>query len=68
LDSYVGGELKKGQTPKKIFNHLVGKKYDKLSVQGKRQVGGIGGEREAGGIQVSPVAVVGDAGRASDTR
>ena len=37
----MGGELKKGQTPKKIFNHLVGNKYDKLSVQGKRQVVGL---------------------------
>ena len=41
LDVYVGGELMKGQTPKKIFNHLVGKQYDKLSVQRKRQVVGL---------------------------
>ena len=41
LDVYIGGELKKGQTPKKIFNDLVGKKYDKLSVEGKRQVIGL---------------------------
>ena len=41
LDVYVGGELKKGHTPKKIFNHLVGQKYDKLSVARKRQVVGL---------------------------
>ena len=41
LDVYIGGGLKKGQTPKKIFNDLVGKKYDKLSVEGKRQVIGL---------------------------
>ena len=41
LDVYVGGELKKGQTPKKIFNHLVGNEYNKLSVERKRQVVGL---------------------------